>query len=106
MSLIKLRQNNQETQDRLQQRLTQEFAHPSEDYAPPLINIERPGERTHLLVIWDDWDSLSQQDRSVLIMDSYRAAEGDDAANRVSVAMGLTQREAERLGFDFEPLAA
>lgn len=103
MSLIKLRNNNQETSSHLQERLTQEFEHPSQDYAQPFINIDRPGERVHLLVVWDDWHSLSQQERSLLIMDAYRAAEGPEAASLVSVAMGLTQQEAERLGFDLEP---
>ena len=87
----------------MQERLTQEFEHPSQDYIPPFINIERPGERVHLLVVWDDWRSFSQQERSVVIMDAYRAAEGAEAASLVSVAMGLTQQEAERLGFDLEP---
>lgn len=106
MSLIKLRHNDQQAQNRLEQRLTEEFAHPSPEYAQPFINIEQPGNRFHLLVIWDDWEPLSQQDRSVLIMNSYRQAEGEDAASRVSVAMGLTQREADRLGFAFDPISA
>ena len=103
MSLIKLRNTNQEVSSSLQERLTQEFRHPSQDYIPPFINIEYPGERVHLLVVWDDWRSLSQQERSLIIMDAYRAAEGAEAANLVSVAMGLTSTEAERLGFDLEP---
>ena len=103
MSLIKLRNNTQEAVSDLQGRLTQEFKRPSQDYVPPFINIDHPGERTHLLVVWDDWRSLSQQERSVLIMDAYRAAEGEEAASLVSVAMGLTLSEAERLGFDLEP---
>ena len=103
MSLIKLRNTNQEVSNHLQERLTEEFKHPSQDYSPPFINIEHPGERVHLLVIWDDWRSLSQQERSVLNMDAYRTAEGEETASLVSVAMGLTISEAERLGFDLEP---
>lgn len=103
MSLIKLRNNIQEAASSLQERLTQEFEHPSQNYVPPFINIDHLGERIHLLVVWDDWRSLSQQERSVLIVDAYRTAEGEGAASLVSVAMGLTLSEAERLGFDLEP---
>ncbi len=106
MSLVMLRQNQQSNVDGLQQRLTEEFLHPADEYAPPFINIERPGASIHLLVVWDEWHDLSQQDRSYLILRAYEAAEGVDAAAEVSVAMGLTSAEAERLGFEFEPLAA
>lgn len=104
MSRVKLRQA--EDVDALQQRLAEEFQHPADEYSPPFINIERPGNRTHLLVVWDDWQNLNQQDRSSLIMRAYEAAEGTEAANEVSVAMGLTEAEAVRLGFAFEPVAA
>ena len=106
MSRVKLRQAEDEDVDALQQRLAEEFQHPADEYSPPFINIERPGNRTHLLVVWDDWQNLNQQDRSSLIMRAYEAAEGVEAATDVSVAMGLTEAEAERLGFAFEPLAA
>ncbi len=106
MSLVTLRQNQQNNVALLQQRLTEEFIHPANEYSAPFINIERPGTSTHLLVVWDEWRDLSQQDRSYLILRAYEAAEGADAAAEVSVAMGLTSAEAERLGFEFEPLAA
>jgi len=105
MSLVMLRQNQQSNVDVLQQRLTEEFLHPAAGYAAPFINIERPGTSTHLLVIWDEWHDLSQQDRSYLILRAYEAAAGADAATEVSVAMGLTSAEAERFGYEFEPLA-
>ena len=103
MSLVILRQHRQNDIDVLQQRLAEEFLHPADTYAAPFINIERPGTSTHLLVIWDDWRDLSQQDRSYLILRAYEAAKGADAAAEVSVAMGLTTTEAETLGFELEP---
>ncbi len=111
MSLVMLRQNQPKNADALQQRLTEEFLHPAGEYAAPFINIERPGASTHLLVVWDELRDLSQQDRSYLILSAYEAARGADAATEVSVAMGLTSAEAERLGFEFElivpsPIAA
>ena len=88
----------------LQARLTQEFqAEDSEDYRQPLVAIEPVGDRNHLLVIWDAWRNLGQGERSRLIMDAYEAAKGREAALNASVAMGLTQEEAQRLGFSFKP---
>lgn len=106
MSLVALRHVQEDNVTALQQRLAEEFLHPADGYAAPFINIERPGNSTHLLVVWNDWHDLSQQDRSQLIMRAYEAAEGAEAATAVSVAMGLTEAEAERMGFVFEPLAA
>lgn len=103
MSLVTLRQSRQNDVEELKQRLEEEFAHPAHEYAAPFINIERPGTSTHLLVIWDDWRDLSQQERSSLILRAYEAAHGADAAIDVSVAMGLTVSEAETLGFELEP---
>ncbi len=103
MSLVTLRQNRQNDSDVLQRRLAEEFLNPADAYTAPFISIERPGASTHLLVVWDDWGDLSQQDRSYLILRAYEEAKGADAAAEVSVAMGLTGAEAERLGFDLEP---
>lgn len=84
--------------------LAAEFTHPAADYRQPLISIEQPGTRTHLLVVWDQWQSLSQQERSEIIMDAYGQAHQDDPNTvlNVSVAMGLTQAEADRLGYHFQ----
>ena len=86
--------------------MTDEFRQyddPDQEYHQPLIQIDQSADRAHLLVIWDAWRTLSQQERSLLIMDAYRDAMGSEAALTVSVAMGLTQDEAVRLGFDFVP---
>ncbi len=103
MSRVKLRQPEDADVDILLQRLAEEFQHPASEYTAPFINIERPGDRTHLFVVWDDWRKLSQQERSSLILRAYETSEGPNAAHEVSVAMGLTQEEAARLGFELEP---
>ena len=90
----------------LLQSLVEEFRHyddPDQEYHQPLVRVDRPGNRTHLLVIWDAWGILSQQERSHLVMEAYEAANGRTAALDVSVAMGLTQDEAAQLGMRFEP---
>ncbi len=89
----------------LLQSLVEEFRHyddPDQEYHQPLVSVDRPGNRTHLLVIWDAWRNLSQQERSQLVMDAYTSAHGETAVLDVSVAMGLTQDEATQLGISFE----
>ena len=86
---------------KLAERLQAEVEHPSPDEnAQPIIVAEPPSPApiSRLFVIWDEWGSLSLQDRSEIIMTAYQAAKGDTDALAVSVAMGLTPQEAQRLG--------
>ena len=103
MSLVKQKNTVQEEASELRQTLTQEFHHPTPGYVQPLISITQPGQRTHILVVWDEWKTLSQQERSQIIMHAYEEEYGLAEVQTVSVAMGLTSSEAERLGFDLEP---
>ena len=79
-------------------RLVQEWANPTDDPAAPII-VEEPGDGkpTRLFVVWDDWASMSQQDRSEAIMNAYVRAKGKGDALLISVAMGLTQAEAAKM---------
>ena len=103
MSLIKMSARTPNT-SHLIADLAAEFAHPAQEYRQPLISVDQPGARTHLLVVWDQWSSLSQQERSEIIMAAYTQAHLNDpeAVLNVSVAMGLTQEEARDLGYEFE----
>jgi hypothetical protein len=56
------------------------------------------GQTVHIYAIWDDWGALPQQDRSEIIMDAYEEALGQQKALEVSVAMGVTRDEAQRMG--------
>ena len=109
MSRIQLRNSPEVSPEQLARRLAEEFNHyddPDQPYHQPLINVDQPGDRAHLLVIWDAWRAMRQEERSRLIMDAYGTALGREAALSVSVAMGLTRDEATRLGFDFVPTPA
>lgn len=75
----------------------------NQTYHQPLISVEAALGRRHILVIWDAWYALSQQERSQIIMDAFEASEGNEEALRVSIAMGLTQDDASHLGVDFVP---
>jgi hypothetical protein len=84
----------------IEDRLTQELSAPTEDPSAPLVVAEPPGNGpiTRLFVIWDEWDSMAQQDRSEIIMNAYVRAHGHADALNISVAMGLTRVEAARMG--------
>jgi hypothetical protein len=65
----------------------------------PEIIIDCPNPfTTHLYVIWEKWKGLEQIVRSRIILDAYTETEGDKEATKVTIAMGLTQDEADRLG--------
>lgn len=50
-------------------------------------------------VIWGAWENFSESERIRIILEAYERARGRDAMLRVSVAVGLTTREAKELGF-------
>lgn len=103
MSLVKQKNGAMQDTSDITQTLVEEFHQPTPGYIQPLISITRPGQRTHILVVWDEWKSLSQQERSEIIMHAYETEYGPLEVQMVSAAMGLTSVEAERLGFDLEP---
>jgi hypothetical protein len=82
----------------LRSELEKELRNPK-DEGEPLIVIERPNSSTtHLFVVWSKLAELEQIVRSRLILDAYQAVKGEKEALKVTVSMGLTQEEAERMG--------
>ena len=53
-------------------------------------------------MIWDDWSDLDQVERSEIIMDAFEDRYGKDRACNVTVALGLTPAEAERMGIGYQ----
>lgn len=63
----------------------------------PLIVLEGgEGQPIHIYVIWNEWEGLSELERSEIILNV--AEQRLDDPSLVTVAMGLTAREAERMG--------
>lgn len=84
-------------------RLVDEWRHPDPNATQPIIVEESGGQAqpTHLYVIWDDWAPLGSIERSEVIMDAYEQVRGRASAVNVTVAMGLTPTEADRLGIRY-----
>ena len=82
----------------LRDELEAEFANPKESGEPEII-IERPAPgTTHLYVIWSRWAGVEQLVRSRIILDAYEATQETEEVLKVTVSMGLTPDESDRLG--------
>lgn len=84
-------------------RLVDEWRQPDPNALQPIILEEAggQGQPTHLYVVWDDWAPLGSIERSEVIMDAYEQVRGSAGAITVTVAMGLTPIEADRLGIGY-----
>jgi len=92
-------------------QLEQEWRIPDPAANEPVIietsDVLRPQQTpTRLYVVWSDWRDLTQRRRSEMIMDAYIAVRGRTAALNVTLAMGVTPDEAERMGIRYETEAA
>lgn len=88
--------------EELLRQLVSEWTSPSEEDDPqtPLILIRRQSDANalHIYVVWDSWCDLEQVERSEIIMDACEQHLGKEEILRVTVAMGLTREEANRMG--------
>ena len=86
----------------LRDRLIREFRDPQEDEPEPVI-VEDQGIAggLRLYVIWGRWGDLEQRVRSEVVLDAFREVRGVIAAREVTVAMGLTQPEAQRMNIRY-----
>ena len=84
-------------------RLIAEWRQPDPGAQQPIIIEESSGQNlpVHLYVIWDDWATLGSIERSEVIMEAYEQLNWRAGATNVTVAMGLTPVEADRLGIHY-----
>ncbi len=85
-------------------RLLQEWENPDSTLTEPVI-IEENGTQDRpikIFVVWSEWAELNQQERSEIIMDAFEKLRSPQQSLRVTVAMGLTQDEAARMGIAYD----
>ena len=63
---------------------------------PRIEEEEQRGNHIHVMVIWDAWNEIGAEERGRIIMDAYEKARPEDIL-RITVALGLTGAEAEKL---------
>ena len=56
------------------------------------------GKSVHFLVIWDKWRDLDKQTRSKILLDALEKVD-PSTASKVTIALGVTQDEAFRMGY-------
>jgi hypothetical protein len=101
---VHLRTNvrNADEYENLMTRLLREWRNPQESQSEePIIIEERPSNYdrvNHLYVVWSEWGDLTPLERSKLVLQAYARLRGQDLANDVTLAMGLTPNEAEVMG--------
>jgi hypothetical protein len=82
----------------LTHRLAEEISHAGTNGQPVIYEnaIAQTGN-FHVTVVWDDWSNLPLQTRSRIILDAY-ARSDPPKSGKISIAMGLTFREAVDMG--------
>lgn len=86
------------------QRLAAEWKDANSTASQPIILEERNGAQrpVHVYVVWDEWSDLGGVERSEIVMEAFEQRYGREEVLNVTVAMGLTTAEAERLNIPFK----
>ena len=67
--------------------------------APRIIEESfRYGDFKQVTVIWDAWKDIAPEDRGRIIVQAYEKVEGREGVMKITLALGLTHQEAQRLG--------
>ena len=85
--------------EELTRALADELVSPK-DHPLPLIveRLIRGTKSRHVWVVWDRWGDLDEEERTDIIVQAYAKAEGDKAADNISIALGFLPKEAIRFG--------
>ncbi len=54
--------------------------------------------RVHVTVVWDRWEGVDPEARSRIIVDAVERTRGPEVASRLSLALGVTSEQAQRMG--------
>ena len=82
----------------LVKRLADELKSQRETGQPMIYEHKFDGGRIRVTVVWDEWASMTLEDRTSVILDAYAQAEGADFKKKIVLASGLTVPEAESVG--------
>ena len=88
-----------EPAEKLVRTLADELISPRESSLPYVV--ERHVGLTksrHVWVVWDLWEYFNEEERADMIVQAYAMAEGADAAENISIALGFLPKEAVNFG--------
>jgi hypothetical protein len=80
--------------------LAAEWAHPVAAHTEPVVveQRDRAGKLSHVYVIWSLWNDVERTQRSEIIMDAAERCFSEDEVLNITIAMGLTAKEAAAMG--------
>src|SRR5258708_2372826 len=74
--------------------------------APYIIEEQfRHNNRLMVTVVWDKWSEIDKETRGHIILDAYKRVRGEEQMLLISIALGLTHREAAKIGVEL-PVSA
>jgi hypothetical protein len=82
----------------LAERLADELRSGRASGQPMIDELEYASGKISVTVVWDEWDRLSLEDRTSIILRAYELAEGRGYRDRIALASGLTVPEAYGAG--------
>ncbi len=92
---------NEEYVERIAQEIRSDNSDGPND-APYIIEEPVPySNHLRVTVIWDVWNEASIEDRGRVILRAYQEARGLEDMLAITIAMGLTRQEADRLGISW-----
>ena len=83
---------------KLVSRLVEELKKSAGDGPYILEEVHVPIDSRHVHVIWDKWRGIREEERSKIIYEAYADLEGEDATSNITIASGITPRDALALG--------
>lgn len=67
---------------------------------PLFVEEKGYGKNLHVVVIWDGWEGVPADERGGLILDAYREALDEATMLRITLPIGLTKKEAKKIGYE------
>jgi len=93
-------QRRSSSYDMMVNELYEEWVHPNPAAREPVILEEkdRSNKLVHVYVVWSKWADIDGIERSEIIMDAAEKKLPTQDLLEISIAMGLTPVEAQRMG--------
>ncbi|MCK4659688.1 MAG: hypothetical protein KAV82_09235 [Phycisphaerae bacterium] len=69
---------------------------------PYIREEEQPyGNSLHVTIIWERWRDVLVEERGAIILDAYRQVSEEDDYRRITMVLGLTEAEAQKMKISY-----
>src|SRR5687767_2855226 len=94
-----LTEGYRELADEIERVLREQNPSPQTSDEPCVIWEEnRYLNRINVTVVWDRWEGVDPEARGRIIIDAVEKAKGQPTSSRVTLALGVTKEQAQRMG--------